>query len=64
MDDGVPGLFVALDSINVALCAGLYVGGVGFIGIDVHCQGGIWVDSYQNISEDQFAVAGYAYADD
>ena len=47
-----------------ALRAGLNIGGVGFIGVNVHGQPEAWVDAHEHVAELQLAVAGNAHAHD
>ena len=47
---------LALNSIDVALCAGLYISRVAFIGVDVHGEFEIRVDAHEHVAENKFAV--------
>src|SRR2546423_3933227 len=48
---------LALDCVDVTVGAGLYVGGVSFIGVDVHGEFKTRIYSHQHVSKNQFAVS-------
>ena len=47
----------------VDLHAGLEVGGVGFVRVDVHRQAEVRIHADAHVAEHQFAVARHAHAD-
>src|SRR5579862_9438876 len=53
---------LVLNPVNVALGAGLDIGGVGLVGVDVHGQREVRVHAHQNVAKDQLSIAGNAHA--
>ena len=53
---------LTLDSVDETLRAGLYVGGVSFVGVDVHGEFEARIHPHQHVAENKFAVAGDAHA--
>src|SRR5262245_42917210 len=53
-----------LDALDVSSRAGLDVGGVRLVRVDVHGQREVRVHAHQHVAEDQFAVAGDPHAHD
>jgi hypothetical protein len=43
---------LTLDSVDVTLRAGLYVGGISFIGVDVHGKFETRIHPHQDVAED------------
>lgn len=54
---------LALNPVQAALHAGLEVGGIGFIRVDVHGEPKARVHANAHIAKDEFAVAWHAHTD-
>src|SRR5262249_54845888 len=50
-------VFLALDSVDVAVRTGFDVRGVSFVGVDVHREFEIRIHTHQHVSENQFAIS-------
>ena len=50
--------------LNKPLRAGLHIGGVGFVRIDVHREGEARVHSHEHVTKDQLSISGDPHAHD
>src|SRR5262245_66118824 len=55
---------LALDAFDKPLRAGLDVGRVGFVGVNVHGERKTQIHAHEHVAENQLPVAGYADAHD
>src|SRR5262249_29718966 len=53
---------LALDPVDVTARAGLYVGGVSFVGVDVHGEFETRIDPHEHVAENKLAISRNAHA--